>query len=104
MVGRLRTELVLDALVMVVQQRHPDSVIHHSDQGCQYTSFAFDEHCRRWEASMGSIRDCFDDAMAESFFSTLECELLDRTSFQAPPVKPGTGSSPSAQSNLRVIK
>lgn len=84
MAAHLRTELVLDALEMAVQQRRPDSVIHHSDQGCQYTSFAFGERCRRWGVvpSMGSVGECFDNAMAESFFATLECELLDRTHFQ----------------------
>ena len=96
MAGHLRTELVLDALDMAVEQRRPDSVIHHSDQGCQYTSFAFGERCRRWGVvpSMGSVGDCFDNAMAESFFATLECELLDRTHFSRPP--------PGAQSHLRV--
>ena len=86
MAGHLRTELVLDALHMAVQQRRPDSVIHHSDQGCQYTSFAFGERCRRWGVvpSMGSVGDCFDNAMAESFFATLECERLDRTHFHDP--------------------
>ena len=83
MAGHLRTELVLDALDMAVEQRRPGSVIHHSDQGCQYTSFAFGERCRRWGVvpSMGSVGECFDNAMAESFFATLECELLDRTHF-----------------------
>ena len=83
MAGHLRTELVLDALDMAVEQRRPGSVIHHSDQGCQYTSFAFGERCRRWGVvpSMGSVGDCFDNAMTESFFATIECELLDRTHF-----------------------
>ena len=73
MANHLRTELVLDALDMAVGQRRPDSVIHHSDQGCQYTSLAFGERCRRWgvASSMGSVGDCFDNAMAESFFATL---------------------------------
>jgi len=43
----LRTELVLAALEMALQQRQPDEVIHHSDQGCLYTSFAFGKRCRR---------------------------------------------------------
>ena len=75
---------MLDALDMAVGQRRPASVIHHSDQGCQYTSFAFGERCRQWGVapSMGSVGDCYDNAMAESFFATLECELLDRTRFQ----------------------
>ena len=49
--------------------------------GCQYTSLAFGARCREWDValSMGSVGDCFDNAMAESFFATLECELLDRT-------------------------
>ena len=83
MADHLRTELVLDALDMAVGQRRPASVIHHSDQGCQYTSLAFGERCRQWGVapSMGSVGDCYDNAMAESFFATLECELLDRTRF-----------------------
>ena len=48
MADHLRTELVLDALDMAVGQRRPGSVIHHSDQGCQYTSLAFGERCRQW--------------------------------------------------------
>ena len=83
MADHLRTELVLNALDMALGQRRPSSVIHHSDQGCQYTSLAFGERCRQWGVapSMGSVGDCFDNAMAESFFATLECELLDRTRF-----------------------
>ena len=83
MADHLRTELVLDALDMAVGQRRPASVIHHSDQGCQYTSLAFGERCRQSGVapSMGSVGDCYDNAMAESFFATLECELLDRTRF-----------------------
>ena len=80
MAAHLRTALVLEALEMAVGQRRPVSVIHHSDQGCQYTSLAFGARCREWSVapSMGSVGDCFDNAMAESFFATLECELLDR--------------------------
>ena len=80
----LRTELVLEALSMAVWQRQPASVIHHSDQGCQYTSIAFGKRCREAgvRPSMGSVGDCFDNAMCESFFATLECELLDRRSFR----------------------
>ena len=83
MADHLRTELVLDALDMAVGQRRPASVIHHSDQGCQYTSLAFSERCRQSGVapSMGSVGDCYDNAMAESFFATLECKLLDRTRF-----------------------
>ncbi len=77
-----RTELVTNALRMAVQRRRPiDVVVHHSDQGCQYTSYDFAKACRAAgvERSMGSVGDCYDNAMAESFFATLECELLDRT-------------------------
>jgi putative transposase len=80
----LRTELVLQALQMAIGQRKPGSVIHHSDQGCQYTSIAFGKRCEELgvRPSMGSVGDAYDNAMAESFFATLECELLDRTRFE----------------------
>ena len=84
MANHMRTGLVLAALKMALDQRRPDQVIHHSDQGSQYTSIAFGNHCREAgvSASMGTVGDCFDNAMAESFFATLECELLDRTVFR----------------------
>jgi putative transposase len=80
----LRTELVLAALNMALGQRRPAAVIHHSDQGSQYTSIAFGQRCRDAgvRPSMGSVGDCFDNAMCESFFATLECELFDRRSFK----------------------
>jgi putative transposase len=80
----LRTELVLAALDMAVAQRRPTSVIHHSDQGCQYTSIEFGRRCREAcvRPSMGSVGDAYDNAMCESFFATLECELLDRHRFR----------------------
>jgi putative transposase len=80
-----RTELVTNALRMAVARRRPQEVVvHHSDQGCQYTSYDFARACRAAgvERSMGSVGDCYDNAMAESFFATLECELLDRTAFE----------------------
>ena len=82
--NHLRTELVLEALDMAVWQRRPEEVIHHSDQGCQYTSIAFGLRCREAgvRPSMGSVGDCFDNALCESFFATLECELLDRQRFR----------------------
>jgi putative transposase len=84
MAKHLRTQLVLDALNMAVWQRQPSSVIHHSDQGCQYTSIEFGLRCKHAgvRPSMGSVADCYDNAMCESFFATLECELLDRTRFK----------------------
>jgi putative transposase len=80
----LRTELVLKALEMALGQRRAAGVIHHSDQGSQYTSLAFGKRCEQAgvRPSMGSVGDCFDNAMCESFFATLECELLNRQSFQ----------------------
>ena len=76
----LRAELVLDALEMAIGQRKPANVIHHSDQGSQYTSLAFGKRCQEAgiRPSMGSVGDAYDNAMCESFFATLECELLDR--------------------------
>ena len=81
----LRTELVLQALEMAYGQRRPAQVVHHSDQGTQYTSIAFGTRCREMgvRPSMGSVGDCFDNAMAESFFATLECELLERRRFKS---------------------
>jgi putative transposase len=79
----LRTELVLAALDMAVAQRRPTDVILHSDQGCQYTSLAFGRRCHEADVrlSMGSLGDAYDNALCESFFATLECELLDRQRF-----------------------
>jgi putative transposase len=85
MATHLRTELVLDALNMAFTRRRPTDVIHHSDQGCQYTSIAFGQRCREMgvRPSMGSVGDAYDNAMCESFFATLECELLGRHRFQS---------------------
>jgi putative transposase len=68
---------------MALMQRRPTAVIHHSDQGCQYTSIAFGQRCREMgvRPSMGSVGDAYDNALCESFFATLECELLDRSRF-----------------------
>ena len=84
MATHLRTELVHEALNMALTHRRPTAVIHHSDQGCQYTSIAFGQRCREMgvRPSMGSVGDAYDNALCESFFATLECELLDRTRFK----------------------
>jgi putative transposase len=84
MAGHLRTSLVLDALEMALVRRKPSEVVHHSDQGSQYTSLAFGKRCEQAgvRPSMGSVGDCYDNAMCESFFATLECELIDRSSFR----------------------
>ena len=80
----LRTELVLQALNMALWQRKPEAVIHHSDHGTQYTSIAFGLRCKEAgvRPSMGSVGDAYDNAMCESFFATLECELIERRSFR----------------------
>lgn len=82
--AHLLTELVLSALDMALTARRPDDVIHHSDQGTQYTSVAFGARCAASGVtpSMGSVGDCYDNAMCESFFATLECELLERCTFR----------------------
>ncbi|MDE2150599.1 MAG: IS3 family transposase [Gammaproteobacteria bacterium] len=73
---RMTADLVLSALDMAIEQRKPHEVIHHSDQGSQYTSIAFGERCRKMgvRPSMGTVGDAYDNAMAESFFASLECE------------------------------
>jgi putative transposase len=86
MADHLRTELVIDALDMAIWNRRPaEGLVHHSDQGCQPTSLAFGRRLREagLVASMGSVGDCFDNAITESFFATLECELLDRQRFRS---------------------
>jgi putative transposase len=62
MAAHLRTALILDALDMAINQRKPEAVIHHSDQGCQYTSIAFGKRCEQASVkpSMGSVGDCYD--------------------------------------------
>jgi putative transposase len=73
MATHMRTKLILDALDMAAEQRRPKGVIHHSDQGSQYTSIDFGIRCARLgvRPSMGTVGDCYDNAMAESFFATL---------------------------------
>src|SRR3954467_1649163 len=85
MANHLRTELVVDALEGAGGRRRPPAVIPPSDQGSQYTSLAFGSRCREAgvRPSMGSVGDAYDNAMCESFFSTLEAELLSRHRFQS---------------------
>jgi putative transposase len=77
----MRQELVVDALQMAVWRRRPapGTTIAHSDHGSTYTSWAFGRRLRGAGilGSMGSVGDCFDNAVAESFFGTLQLELLD---------------------------
>jgi putative transposase len=82
MADHLRTGLVFDALAMAVQRRRPKpGLVHHSDHGCQYTSLAFGRRCREAgiAQSMGSVGDCYDNALDESFNATLECELIAKS-------------------------
>ena len=81
----LRHELVLDALHQAVKRRGARGIVHHSDRGCQYTSNAFLDYCRMngLQVSMGSVGDCYDNAMCESFFATLKCEALHRKSWDS---------------------
>lgn len=84
MENHLKTELVLAALDMALSQRRPAGVIHHSDRGTQYTSYAFGKRCRETGIvpSMRSTGDAYDNAMVESFFATLEREVLNRRRFR----------------------
>jgi putative transposase len=93
MAEHLRTELVLNALDMAIAQRHPTAgLVQHRDHGCQDTSFAFGRRLAASElvASMGTVGDALDNAAAESFFATLECELLDRYPW---PTRTGLGTA-----------
>ena len=80
----MTADLVIAALNMALLTRKPESVIHHSDQGSQYTSVAFGKRCKEMgvRPSMGTVGDAYDNAMAESFFATLECELIDRRNWK----------------------
>jgi putative transposase len=86
----MRTELVTDALGMAIIRRQPDKqpgddrTILHSDHGCQYTSWAFGQRLRAAGllASMGTVGDCYDNSMMESFWGTMQLELLDTKAWQ----------------------
>ncbi|MGH2762388.1 MAG: IS3 family transposase [Thermoleophilaceae bacterium] len=84
MADHLRAELVVDALEMAVARRRPDAgLVHHSDQGSQYTSLVFTQRCRAVgiDVSMGSRGDCFDNSVLESFHATLKKDLIHRRSW-----------------------
>jgi len=80
----MTANLVISALNMALITRKPGKVIHHSDQGSQYTSVEFGKQCKEMgvRSSMGSVGDAYDNAMAESFFASLECELINRRSWR----------------------
>jgi putative transposase len=81
----MRKELVIDALGMAIIRRQPEKqpdvgrTVTHSDHGSQYTSWAFGQRIRAAGllGSMGSVGDCYDNAMMESFWGTMQLELLD---------------------------
>lgn len=81
MADHLRTELVLNALDMALRRRRPPAgLVHHSDHGTQYAALGFGRRLRQagLVASMGTVGDSYDNAVAESFFATLKGELVDR--------------------------
>ena len=81
MADHMRTELVANALEMALDQRVPGpGLIFHSDRGCQYTSSGFTEMLARNKIvqSLSRPGQCWDNAVAESFFATLKCELVHR--------------------------
>jgi transposase InsO family protein len=85
MASHLRTSLVTAALAMALARRQPGpGLVHHSDHGCQYTSLDFGSRLAEAgiAASMGSRGDAYDNAVAESFFASVETELIDRTSWR----------------------
>lgn len=82
----MRTELVIDALGMATLRRRPDdgATILHSDHGTQYTSWAFGQRLRAAGllGSMGTVGDCYDNSMMESFWNTLQLEVLDSKTWE----------------------
>ncbi len=83
----MRSDLVVNAVDMAISLRRPlPGVIYHSDQASQYGARDFERRCRRAgiTISMGSVGDCYDNLMAESFFATLECDSSTSTGFATP--------------------
>jgi putative transposase len=82
----MRTELVIDALGMATLRRRPEdgATILHSDHGTQYTAWAFGQRLRAAGllGSMGTVGDCYDNSMMESFWSTLQLEVLDTRTWE----------------------
>ena len=84
-IQRLRTNVAGDGgLHAAIAQRRPGGVIHPSDQGCQYTSIAFGRRCREAEVRplLGSVGDCYDNAICKSCFARPECDPVDRSPFR----------------------
>ena len=83
----MRAELCVDALFSALRARGRSALqgtVFHSDHGCQYTSEEFRSFCRRHKIvqSMGTVGDSYDNAMAESFWSSLKRELVDDAHFK----------------------
>lgn len=80
----MRAEIVVEAFEMAIANRKPDrGLIHHSDHGGQYTSYIFGTSLRKAGVlpSMGQVKTCYDNAVAESFFATLKKDLIHRRSW-----------------------
>lgn len=85
MKNRMTADLVTDALMMAVWRRRPSGpLLHHSDQGSQYTSEQFQSLLAEHgiECSMSRRGNCWDNAVAESFFSTMKTERTDRKTYR----------------------
>ena len=82
---RQTADLIIAALHRALQTRKPQDVIHHADQGNQYTSVELGKRCADMgvRPSMGTVGDAYDNAMAASFIASLECELIDRRSWKS---------------------
>lgn len=84
--ARQNTELVINALSMAVTRRQPEKgrTVLHSDHGTQYTAWAFGKRIRDAGilGSMGTVGDCYDNAMMESFWHSMQLELLDLAEWQ----------------------
>jgi putative transposase len=81
----IHRRIVIDALRMAIDAREPeDDLIHHSDRGSQYTSDDFRDELAKHniECSMSSTGNCYDNAVAESFFGLLKRERVNRTRYR----------------------
>ncbi len=103
---RATTESVVAALGMAVWNRRPETgLIHHSDHGSQYGSAAFTKRLREAGivGSMGSVGDAYDNAVAESFFATLQRELFDRRPWPTRQALAKTGHVPPPARSISPV-
>ena len=93
----MRSDLVVDALQMAIWRRRPQATIVHADPGSQYTSWVFGHRLRDAGllGSMGRVASSVDDSMIESFWSTVQRELLDTRSRDHPRTSAGRSSNGS---------